>query len=446
MTTDSPSAAPHLLIRAGAMLDGTGGAAVRDAAVLIGGDRIVAAGRAEDVCPGAGAQVTTIDLPHGTLLPGLVDAHFHAGYCGHRGMAELESPRPVEFQALCAGLNVQQALRCGYTSALDVGSRGRIGVAVRSAVDEGLVPGPRLRVSGQMIDAIGGAVDLWPGWIRTCASAALGTLVSGVDEVVREVRRQVRDGVDNIKLIGSGSAANVRRGGTPISLRYDELAAAVDLAHELGVTVACHAEGSAAIANAARAGVDTIHHATALDERALAELDDAAGSPPRLVFTLGVYAGIIRQGRALGYPEAARRRVEELWERTVAGVRLAIDAGVPFAVGSDCGGVIHPHGRYAVEAELLVDECGLDVPAAIAACTRSAALAAGFDDTGVLAPGARADVIVIDSDITTTLSVLRDEERVAVVVRGGETVKLDGALAAAARHQEHHDREQGAPA
>jgi len=414
-----------LLIKAGTLIDGAG-RVTRSAEILVHGRTIVEVGAAGSVRAPA-TQVDVIDATEGTVIPGLIDCHLHVTYSGHVGMQQLEWPRSLELSAVSAAANAGKALRYGYTSALDVGCRGKIGVATKQAIAEGTITGPDLRVSGQILSTVGGPLDLWPSSMRLDPATRLAALVSGVEEIRRTVREQARDGVDNVKLQISGSVVQAKRAGRASVFSDDELRAATDTAHDLGLSAAAHAEGPEAITAAIRAGFDTIQHASFIDGATL----DLLGAHPRsrLVFTLGVYDDIVHIGPTIGYPPESRERVLAVWDRMVAAVRLAYELGVPFAVGSDAGGAVHPHGRYAREIVLLVRACGIPVEDAIRAATSNAAQAAWLGDVGVVASGRDADLVVVDGDVTQRVELLEDERHITAVVRKGEVVVRSGSPA-----------------
>ena len=407
-----------LLIKAGTLIDGAG-RVTRDAEVLVHGRTIVEVGPAGSV-RAPSTQVDVIDASRGTVIPGLIDCHLHVTYSGHVGMQQLEWPRSLELSAVSAAANAGKALRFGYTSGLDVGCRGRIGVATKQAIAEGTISGPDLRVSGQILSTVGGPLDLWPSSMRLDPATRLAALVSGVEEIRRTIREQARDGVDNVKLQISGSVVQAKRVGRASVFTDDELRAATETAHDLGLSAAAHAEGPEAITAAMNAGFDTIQHASFIDDATLDRLDSHPRS--RLVFTLGVYDDIVHIGPSIGYPPESRERVLAVWDRMVAAVRLAYERGVPFAVGSDAGGAVHPHGRYVRDVVLLVRACGIPVENAIGAATSHAAQAAWLENVGVVAAGRDADLVVVDGDLTQRVELLEDEGRVTVVVRKGEVV------------------------
>lgn len=400
-------------------MDGSGAPPIRDAALLIQGRHIVEMGPAASVHR-PGGLVTELLHPAATLLPGLIDPHFHAGYNGHVGMTQLEWPATLEYAAVCAGANAARSLSHGYTGVLDVGCRGQIAVATRDAIDRGVIPGPAMRASGQILSSVGGPLDLWPPSFHVDPATRLAVTVTGVDEIVSVIRRQRGTGVDNIKVMVTASTVQATERGSSIAFTDDELRAATRAAHDNGLSAAAHAEGPEGVTAAVMAGFDTIQHASFVDDRTL----DILEAHPRstLVFTLGVYRSIIDRGPSVGYPEPARAHVIARWPEMLAGVLRTYDRGVPFAVGSDCGGAVHPHGLYAQEIVVLVRECGIPVEHAVRAATSTAAIAAGLDGAGRLQPGALADLVLVNGDLSVDPEHLLSRTQIERVLKSGVQV------------------------
>ena len=408
------------LLNVGKLIDGTGARPMKDAAVLVRGDRIVEVGPAGSVSVPSHENVERLDLPDCTLIPGLVDSHFHVGYFGHLGLQELEYPASLEFAAVCAGRNATVALQAGCTSALDVGCRGNIAVAAQRAVSSGVFTGPRSRVSGQIICTRGGPLDYWPSAITIEPRTRLFVFVSGVEEIRAEVRQQWKAGVDNVKLQITASTVQLTRVGSPTTFTPEELACAVQTAHDCGLSVAAHAEGPAAIQAAIKAGFDTIQHASFLDDATIDSLEKNPNA--RVVFTLGVYDSIIRHGLDTGYERDVVDKVAGSWPRMLDAVRLAYRRGVPFTVGSDGGGRIHPHGSLAREAVILVRECGVSVEDTVRAMTLYSAEAAWLPETGTIRAGWLADLVAVRGDLTAGIEALQDVENIVLVVQGGNLI------------------------
>jgi len=410
--------AKPILIRAGLVIDGTGGMR-RNADLLLSGGKVAELGPTGSLKSPPGTLV--IDARNGTAIPGLIDCHFHVTYSGHIGIQQLEWPMSLELAAIYAGVNAAKALDCGYTSALDVGCRGTIGPAAKEAIRKGVVRGPDLRVSGQIITTVGGPLDVWPSSMQMEQRSRLTWLVSGVEEIRRVIRLQKKDGVDNVKCQISSSTVLAKQTGRASVFSDEELQAATQLAHDLGLSAAAHAEGPEAIAAAISAGFDTIQHASFIDDATIDLLERHPES--RLVFTLGVYDDILRNGPALGYPPEGLARVASTWDDMVASVRHAYERGVPFAVGSDAGGATHPHGRYARDIVLLVRSCGIPVERAIGAATGYAARAAWFPAVGELRPGQDADVTIVAGDLSRSVELIEEESLVRLVFQKGRLVK-----------------------
>lgn len=411
---------PWLLLNVGKLIDGTGARALNDAAILVHGDRIVEVGPAGSVSVPSTEHVTRLDLPDCTLIPGLVDSHFHVGYFGHLGLPELEYPASLEFAAVCAGRNARVALEAGCTSALDVGCRGNIAVAAQKAISTGVLIGPRCRVSGQIICTRGGPLDYWPSAITIEPATRLFVFVSGVEEIRAQVRQQWKAGVDNVKLQITASTVQLTRVGSPTTFTPAELACAVQTAHDCGMSVAAHAEGPAAIQAAINAGFDTIQHASFIDDATIDALEKKPDA--RIVFTLGVYDRIIRHGLDAGYARDVVDKVAGSWPRMLDAVRLASKRGVPFTVGSDAGGRIHPHGSLAREAVILVRDCGVSVEDTVRAMTRHSAEAAWLPETGTVQAGWLADLVAVRGDLTARIEALEDTENIALVAQGGNLI------------------------
>lgn len=244
----------------GTVIDGLGGEPIAGGTVSFEGDRLVYVG------PASGAPISrddeTIDVAGHTVLPGLIDAHVHHIYSRYPNIGEIDRV-PVEGSTVKAVANARLWLEAGFTTVRDVGTRGNIAVAMRDAIEDGVVPGPRVVASGQIICTTGGLADTAPPWIENTTGLAL--VADGPDEIRRAVRSQVKQGVDNVKIEGSGAEASFFSFTWMSTMSGEEMAAAVDEARRYGKTVACHAQSYAAAKHALRAGVDTLEHGTRLD-------------------------------------------------------------------------------------------------------------------------------------------------------------------------------------
>jgi len=399
------------VLSGGAVLDGRGGRIPHGTVVLRDG-RIAAVGSSGQVPePTTGER---IDTSGRTVLPGLFDAHVHV--FAHAG-EHAYNPRTwpittfVEEQLLHAAANARLALECGITTLRDMAG-GRPEVALRHALDDGVLAGPRLVTSG-FIGMTGGHGDLFfpPSLDRRPFPVA-----DGPDACRAAVRAHVRDGVDLIKICTSGGVLSL---GDAVAWRNytdAEVAAVVDEAHALGRRVAVHAHSRAGIAQALAAGVDTIEHGTELDDELAAGMA-AAGC--HLCPTLTITSYLVAEGAARGLEAEALEKARVAHARHREAMLAARRAGVKMFAGTDSCNAM-PFGRHTQELALLVSEVGLTPMEAIVAATSTAAAACGLaGKTGELRAGLLADVVVVDGDPLADIGILQDRDRIVGVFRDG---------------------------
>jgi imidazolonepropionase-like amidohydrolase len=383
-------------IRAGRLFDATGSPLIENGAVLVDGERIVAAGSAGDVPPGDEELI----FAEGTLLPGLVDAHTHISFnMGEQAVGALERGSAVH-RALRATRYLRQDLLAGVTLIRVVGEMEFLDVAVKDAVATGTIAGPRMVVATRGLAATNGHGGEWPG-----------NAVDGVDEMRKAVRTNLRRGADLIKLLVTGSVdhpgGHFACGFTP-----DEIAAAVEEAHRAGKTVGVHAVRSEDVRICVELGVDAIEHGHMID-RPTIDLMVERGA--WLVATLAIVLD-----EDLLAPDLTANPtfadVEWLPRRAAApeAYRSAVAAGVRWACGTDA-----MHGRMADEIAALV---GIGIPPGdvLIAATRSGAELCGLGDRlGTVEPGKLADLIVVDGNPLEDVSALR---RIKMVMQNGQIV------------------------
>jgi imidazolonepropionase-like amidohydrolase len=359
----------------------------------------------------AGGDEHVIELAGQTLLPGLIDCHVHFVYSGFRSLEEIDRC-PVETAAINGGL----MLDAGYTTVRDVGTIGNVAVAVRDAIAAGKVRGPRVIASGQIIGPTSGMIDTLPSHWST--SSGLGVCVDGPEAIVKEVRRQIKNGADNIKLGASGVEVGRYAYSWMTTLSAEEIAAAVAEAHRWGRTVAIHCQSFDAAKFALRAGADTIEHGTRLDDEALALF---AKSRTALVPTLSTLFSVLELGETLNLMPKQREEMAVNKDHWLSAVARAHAAKVPIGAGSDIGNR-YQHGRNAREIEFLV-RAGHSPMQAIKAATGTAARILGKQGTvGVLKAGAYADLLVVDGNPLEDVRTLADPERICLVVLEGRAV------------------------
>src|SRR5688572_15230476 len=387
-----PDSAPlPLLITAARLIDGTGASPIQPAAVLIDGERIVAAGAHISAPDGT----ERLDLPAASILPGLIDMHVHLADAGLPD-ATVQDRDPPVLRALRLAQHARRTLDAGVTTVRDVGGRDHLEFDLRRASDEGLLRTPRLVLAGKIVSRPTPGASSWPGMYREA---------SGVDGLVEALHEQIDAGADVIKLMATGAvlAPGTEDPGVA-QLDLDELRALVDAAHAAGRRVAAHAHGIEGIRRCVAAGVDTIEHGTHLHEdHAVAWAMAVRGI--FLVPTLKALANIADPpGRGIPAEMVAKAR-ERRADRD-ATFRLALETGVPIAMGTDAATPFNRHGENAEELALMVG-LGMSPLAAIVASTSVAASALGNDDLGVLAAGKLADIAVWEGDPLLDIRVLQ---------------------------------------
>lgn len=393
-----------IVLHAAHLLDVEGGRIVAPGEVLIEGDRILAAG--EKVSRPSGAEV--IDLGDDTLMPGLIDAHVHLFL--HPGAEDLQTVREsVPQRTIQATLAARADLMAGFTAERDMGTEGAgaADTAVRNAIDNGSIPGPRLRVSGNAIDILGGHEDAirFNPEQRVLSNA---TYANNIDQIVATIREQLKLGADFIKMYETGPDT-IRDGkfSTPYQYTEAQLAAAVGEAARVGKRVAVHAMGEPGTLYAAQAGVESVDHADQLSDETM-RLMREKHIPAVPTFTISEYFAEHADS------EATAKREREMLDYHAQEFKKQLAAGVPMAVGSDVGPF--PHGTQARELVLMV-QYGMKPLAALQADLLNGAKLLGWEgQIGVLKPGYFADVIAVPGNPLEDISVT---QRVVFVMKGG---------------------------
>lgn len=371
-------------------------------------------GRIEEVCSSDGtAPDGAIDLGGRFLMPGLIDAHVHLGD-DHRTLGEFALPKPTEGEAprprelvYFALANAGRAfLRAGVTSIRDVGSFDDNAIVFREAIRLGVTNGPRVLTCGRIISAtaLGGRVF-----------HSMYEEADGPWEMRRSVRNQLRRGADYIKVMAGGARSVENENPEAAQLTKEEMDALVDEAHRLGLRVAAHAEGLAAVRLAVDAGVDTVEHGLSL-HRAPELLERMARDGIVLVPTLSTFHDLSERFVEVFSPrlvDQAKRQREEAY-RTL---RAARDAGVTLAMGFDSG----PPGANALELVRMV-QGGLGPHQGITAATAGSARALGLADVGTIEPGQAADIMVLNSDPLLDVTTLVRPEEIWMVISAGRVV------------------------
>jgi len=409
-----------VVLKAARVIDGTGAAPIQNGVVVVTDDRIVAVGAAGAVSVPAGAR--TVDLGNATLLPGFIDAHTHViGRTLGDPAGDDAAVRDVDsFGAILGTVNVRNTIMAGFTSVRNVGSPNFDDLALRKAINEGWVIGPRMQTAAHSLGITGGHCDengfkpgLQDGDFKT-------GIADSPDQIRAAVRYQVKYGADVIKTCATGGVLSEGDAVGTTQYSYDEMKAMVDEATKLERKVAAHAHGAEGIKIATRAGVASIEHGSFLDEegaRLMAQRGTylvptlSAGEAVERAAKTGVLKGL-RAEKALAAAAAMRNAV-----------RLAMTNKVPIALGTDAG--VGPHGANGHEFTLMVEWGGMTPMQAIVAGTSNAAKLLGWDrNVGTLSAGKWADVVAVPGD---PIADIKTMEKPVFVMKNGVVYKAPGA-------------------
>ncbi len=402
-------------IQAGTLIDGLHDKPLLDRVILVDGERIAAVGAAAEVQIPPQAEV--VDARRLTVIPGLVDAHVHIHTPGG----------PLDNYALAAGRELEgtlalrslnyalRSLRAGFTTLRSLGSPNYVDVALRKAIDEGVVQGPRLRVAGQGLSRTGGHMDR-PDWSPGVTVAGRTGVCDGPWECRKAARAQLKWGSDLIKI--NACASNHYDLSRPWiqEMTYEEMAAICQEAHWQHKRVAAHTSGGPGLTDALRAGIDSAEHGHWLtDEQAdLMAQRGVVYVPTFRVVVLGLEAS------EPGSPVASWLRFA--LEHKPASLERARRAGVRIAVGTDAGFRVD-HGQNAGELEELV-KVGFSPMEALVAATKTGAECLGMEgEIGTVEAGKFADLVLVDGDPLADIRVLQDQTRIVQVYKGGQPMK-----------------------
>jgi imidazolonepropionase-like amidohydrolase len=396
-----------IVLHAARLLEIDTGRMLAPGEILVEGDRIAAVGSV--VSHPAGAQI--LDLGDSTLLPGLIDVHVHLFL--HPGAEDLQTvEESVPQRTILAMLAAKDDLMAGFTAERDMGTEGAGSAdsAVRDAINKGLILGPRLRISGNAIDILGGHEDA-NHFNPAQQVLSNATYANSADEIVAAIRQQHKEGSDFVKMYETGPDS-MRDGmlHTPYQYTAAQLKAAIDETARFGGNVAVHATGEPGTLYAAQAGVASIDHATQLSDETM-RIMKAKGIPAVPTFAIFEYF--------MNESEAGARRERPMLDYKVKEFKRQIAAGIPFAVGSDVGPF--PHGTQARELELMV-KYGMKPLAVLQADMINGAKLLGWGgQIGDLKPGYFADIVAVPGSPLEDMGAV---EHVAFVMKGGAVVRM----------------------
>ena len=403
-------------VRAGHLFQSESGTYRDNVVLVVEGDRVKSV---EDGAFRIPAGATTVDLSRNYVLPGLIDCHTHLGARADR-YDEIWNFKDSPFSSAIAGtVNARKTLDAGFTTVRDVGSLPFLAVDLRNSINEGLLPGPRIVASGPAISITGGHGDLNNYSPQTSVLMFPAerdfAIADGIEQVQHVVRAQVKYGVDVIKILASGGVLS--KGDQPGApqFTFEELKMAADTAHATGRKIAAHAHGAASIKSAILAGIDSIEHASLVDDEGI-RLAKEHGT----YFVMDIYNDdyILGKAREFGIPEEFINKERGVGRLQRENFQKAFKAGVKMAFGTDAG--VYPHGDNAKQFHYMV-QFGMTPAQAIQAATIHAAdLIGRSKDVGTLAPGHYADLIAVTEDPLARVEAL---EHVAFVMKGGRVEK-----------------------
>ncbi len=418
-------AGPTSIIKAGLLIDGRGGPPQRDMAVVVEGNRIT------DVRPVAtlepvGDRVAVYDQPSLTLLPGLIDAHDHIAHLGLDLRRRMDTAPSLA--VLQTGRWATETLLAGITAFRDAAGAD---LGLKMAIDQGVIPGPRMFLSLVIITQTGGHGDL----IQPCGLASdfprlpgiPDGIADGPDECRKKVREVIRSGADWVKIATTGGVGSPRGGPATRQFTLEELRAMVDEAHAAGKGVMVHAHGGDGIKICLEAGVDSIEHAAVADQ---ADIERMARLGIWLVPTLSVTARmkerLYADPQSLPWYTAAKLPAVLRTQRR--NFRYALECGVKIAMGTDAGALGHAENAREL---VYMTESGMTPMQSIVASTSMAAKLLGMGDAlGAVAPGMLADLILVHGDPLADIRVVADPERIRLVMKDGVVYRAPASLRA----------------
>ncbi|MCA8993162.1 MAG: amidohydrolase family protein [Planctomycetaceae bacterium] len=404
------------VIHNGQIIDGTGAPPIANGVVVIESGVIKYVGPA-DTAPSVPDDAERINANGGSILPGLVEAHFHATYFNIRALEDLDIKYPVEYVSLLTSVNCRLALECGYTSARSGGCLFNVDVWLKKAIEEDLIPGPRLSTSGREICSAGGLMD-WNPDFRKIGMEGLVFIINGTEDARKAVRALVKDGVEWVKTYPTGDAAAPDMNDHhTLCMTFEEMHAVVATAHNHNLKVTGHCRATEGIKNALRAGYDCIEHGTFIDDEGLdLLLERNVPCVPALYFE----KASVERGKEFGLSQRVIDGHQETLDGGIESAKRILRAGGRLGMGGDYGFGWNPHGDYARELTFFVKDVGLTPLEVIKCATKTGAEIMGRgDEFGTLEVGKLGDVVVVDGNVIDDISILEERGNFIAVLQGG---------------------------
>jgi imidazolonepropionase-like amidohydrolase len=410
------------LIENGTLLDATGKPPQRGTSVYVEGNKIARIGSRPDVKTFLEnrSPYATIDATGCTIMPGLIDCHVHPSYGDITSIEQLELYSSCEYRTLRAALACKKVLRAGVTAMCCPGGNWNINVALRDAVNSGLIEGPRIAAAARYIATWNALGSFFPTHIEHPISS-FATIVNTRDEMIAEVRKEIRDGNDIIKVSGDGDTVAPFGMSVTGSITQDELNAIAEVTHLAGKKCTIHARSGEKAAAAAKAGFDWVIHASFMNEEQLGVLVDR-GTP--INPTLSLLVNGVEWGPDLGQPQSVTDAYKREVEAASKILTKAHAAGVMIMAGTDAGQLGVPYGAWhARELEHLMTYLEMNSMEAIRAGTINSAFTLGMQHLiGTVEVGKYADILVVDGDPIADIQLLQDPKRLKVIMKDGKIV------------------------
>jgi len=389
--------------------------------VVVEGARIVAVD--VDGAVTAGPDDEVLDLGGATLLPGMVQAHWHGSYAG----LDFECPpvgleQPPGYLMLLAAKQARLALQRGFTSVIGAAVGDALDAQLKAAIADGIVEGPRIMAGGRWLITTGDSNDLPEYWWWRIAAKGSQRICDGGDEFRKAVRQEIKEGAEIIKIFADSGHA-LLYGSEFISMSDAELQAAVEATHDRGKKIRCHVTAKAEILRCVRAGVDVLDHVDQLDTECIEAIVEAGVYVcPSLYLPKALLATVTAQG-AGQENEPFFQVMRRDYDHMCAILPEAVAAGMKLMVGDDWGTAMTPHGDYVREFELYVDDAGIAPLEVLRWATVHGAECMGLgDDLGTIAAGKLADLIVVEGDPSADISVLGAPDNPTIVMKDGNFV------------------------
>ncbi|MCW2717134.1 amidohydrolase family protein [Pseudonocardia sp.] len=401
------------------IFDGTGEEVIPNGAIWIDGEEIRRVGPMDQFTD-IDEDVPRIDVGGRFVMPGMTEAHSHLSYFNAGSLQDLDMNCTAEATTIFAVSNARTMLRCGYTSAHSFGSLHAVDVAVRNAINSGGVPGPRYVACGRDVLGTGGMIDWNPDHLKL-GMDGLALLADDPWQVRKVIRSVRKSGADTVKVYLDGEGMIESDLPGELSYTQEEADAAADEGHRRNLRMICHARSADAVTMAMKAGFDVIGHANYLDDESL---DRMRRERHRIFVTPAIHwqVGLYENGEPYGFTAPALDSLgykDEMVE-TIASVAKMRAAGIRVLPGGDFGLAWTPHGTYARDLQNFVELFGFTPREALTAATRDAGALVDFGGkVGTLEAGKFADIVVVDGDPLTDITVLQDLDKIVTVIKGG---------------------------